>query len=79
MGSLESNKKVEEEKKIKTLTPNKTLTILSILWWGQIKAENNSNRLKKKVTQIPYLLYYHQNTLQQFNQVITTMGVIMNN
>ena len=48
---------------------------------AQIKAGNNSKKLKIEVTQILYLLYQHnkitkkvQKNLQQFNQVIIITG-----
>ena len=48
--------KVEEGKGLKILTPNKLLTKLPILL-AQIKAGNNSNKLRNKIRQILYLLY----------------------
>ena len=52
----------EEEGKegggLKILTPNKLLTRLPILL-AQIKAGNNSYKLKNKIRQILYLLYQH--------------------
>ena len=50
---LEANEEVEEGKGLKILTPNKLLTRLPILL-AQIKAGNNSNKLKDEVTQILY-------------------------
>ena len=43
--------KVKEQKGIKNLIPNKLLTRLSILL-AQIKAGNNSNKLKYKIREI---------------------------
>ena len=47
-----------EEKGLNVLTPNKLLTRLPILL-AQIKAGNNSCKLKKESKQILYLLYQH--------------------
>ena len=41
---------------IKTLTPNKLLTRLSVLS-AQVKARNSSSKLKSEIRQIAYLLY----------------------
>ena len=48
--------KVKEGKGLKILTPNKLLTKLPILL-AQIKAGDNSNKLRNKIRQILYLLY----------------------
>ena len=50
--------KVKEQKGIKNLIPNKLLTRFSILL-AQIKAGNNSNKLKYKIREIVCLLYQH--------------------
>ena len=50
---LESNKKVKEGKITKILTPNKLITKFSVLL-AQIKAGNNSYKLKSKIRQIVY-------------------------
>ena len=47
---------VREGKGIKILTPSKLLTRLAILL-AQIKAGNNSNKLKNEIRQILYPLY----------------------
>ena len=47
---------VREGKGIKILTPSKLLTRLTILL-AQIKAGNNSNKLKNEIRQILYPLY----------------------
>ena len=64
---------VTEGKGLKILTPNKLLTRLPILL-AQIKARNNSYKLKNEITQILYYLYHHnkitKKSLQQFNQII---------
>ena len=49
---------VKEGKGIKVLTPNKVSTWLPILL-AQIKAGNNSYKLKNEIKQILYLLYQH--------------------
>ena len=49
---------VKEEKELKILTPNKLLARLPIVL-AQIKAGNNSNKLKNEIRQILYLLYQH--------------------
>ena len=46
----------EEGKALKILTPNKLLTRLPIVL-AQIKAGNNSSKLKNQIRQILYLLY----------------------
>ena len=57
--SLEGGEEeVKEEKGLKILTPNKLLTRLPILL-AQIKAGNNSYKLKNEIRQILYLLYQH--------------------
>ena len=68
MPLLEGEKEeVKEGKRLKSLARNKLLTRLPV----QVKARNNSNKLKNVVTQILYLLYHHNNInkkrLQQFN------------
>ena len=50
---------VKEETGLKIVTPNKLLTRLPILF-AQIKAGNNSAKLKNKIRQILYLLYKHK-------------------
>ena len=74
--------KAKEGKGIKTLTPNKLLPRLPILF-AYIKVGNNSYKAKNKIRQILYLFHQHnkigKKTLQQFNQVIITMGVHMVN
>ena len=57
MPPLEGNEKVVKEG-LNILSPNKLLTRSPILS-AQIKAGNNSNKLKVGIRQIPYLLYQH--------------------
>ena len=47
------------------LTLNKLLTRLQILL-AQIKAGNNSYKLKNEIRQILYLLYQHNKSLKKF-------------
>ena len=55
------------------LTPNKLLTRLSILI-AQIKAGNNSNKLKSDIRQILYLLYYpNKITKIAYNNLIKSL------
>ena len=49
---------VKEGKELKILTPNKLLTRLPILL-AQVKAGDNSRKLKNDVRQIVYLLYQY--------------------
>ena len=56
MPPLEGDEEVKEGKGLKILTPNKLLTRLPILL-AQIKARNNSYKLKNEIRQILYLLY----------------------
>ena len=49
---------VKEGKGLKILTPNKLLTRLPI-FLAQIKAGNNSYKLKNEIRQILYLLYQY--------------------
>ena len=70
MPLLESNEKVRERKVVKILTPNKLLTRLPILL-AQIKAGNNSYKLKNEIKQILYLLYQHNKiTRKVYNNLI---------
>ena len=52
---------MKEEKEIKILTPKKLLIRHSVLL-AQVKAGNNSSKLKNKIRQIVYLLYQHSKT-----------------
>ena len=55
---------VKEGKELKILTPNKLLIRLPILL-AQIKAGNNSNKLKNEIRQILYLLYQHNEIVKK--------------
>ena len=69
---------VKQGNGIKILTLNKVSTRPPVLL-AQIKAGNNSYKLKIEIRQILYHLYQHnkntKKTLQQFNQVIILMEV----
>ena len=54
--SLEDDEEVKQGKVLKILTRNKLLTRLPILL-AQIKAGNDSDKLKNEIKQILYLLY----------------------
>ena len=64
---------VKEEKRVRTLTPNKLLTRLQILL-SQIKAGNNSYKLKNEIRQILYLLYqYNKMTKKVYNNLTKSL------
>ena len=50
MPPLEGDKEINDEKGIKTLTPNKLLIRLPVLF-TKLKVENNSNKLKHEIRQ----------------------------
>ena len=58
MPPLEGDEEVKEGKGLKIFTGNKLLTRLPILL-AQIKAGNNSNKLKNEIRQMLYFLYQH--------------------
>ena len=59
MTPLEGDEKeIIKVKRLKILTPNKLLTRLPMLL-VQMKAQNNSNKLKNESRQILYLIYQH--------------------
>ena len=58
MPPMEGDEEEIKEKWLKLLTPNKLSTRLPILL-AQIKAGNNSCKLKNEIRQILYLLYQH--------------------
>ena len=64
---------VKEEKGLTILTPNKLLTRSPILL-AQIKAENNSYKLKNEIIKILYLLYQHNKiTKNVYNNLIKSL------
>ena len=74
MQPLEGNEeKVKEGRGSKILTPDKLLTRFPILL-AQIKAENNSNKLKNEIRQTPYPLYQHNKITKRFyNNLIKSL------
>ena len=73
MPTLEPDEEVKEGIGLKILTPNKLLTRLSILI-VQIKAGNNSYKLKNEIRQIPHLLYQHNKiTKKVYNNLIKSL------
>ena len=56
---------VKEGKELKILTPKKLLIRLPILL-AEIKAGNNSNKLKNEARQILSLLYQHNKIIKKF-------------
>ena len=64
---------VKEGKGLEHLTPHKLLTKLSILS-AQIKAGNNSYKLKNEIRQILYLLYQHNKIIKKvYNNLIKSL------
>ena len=64
---------IKERKRLKILTPNQLLTRLSILL-VQIKAGNNSYKLKNEIRQTLYLLYQHNKiTKKVYNNLIKSL------
>ena len=59
---------VKERKGLWILTPNKLLTRLLIAL-AQIKAVNNSNKLKNEIMQILYLLHQHNKMTKKFTTI----------
>ena len=75
MSELESEESAaerrnQEGKGIKTLTPNQMLSRLSISL-AQLKAGNNSEKLKNEIRQLLYSLYHSKNMIKQaYNNLI---------
>ena len=63
--ALEGGEEVKEGKRLKILTP-KTLIRIPVLL-VQIKAGNNSFKLKNEIRRIPYLLYQHNKTTKKLD------------
>ena len=64
---------VKKGKGLTILTPNKLLTSLPVLL-AQIKAGNNSYKLKNEIRQIVYLLYQHnKSTKNVYNNLIKSL------
>ena len=78
MSELESEESAaerrnQEGKGIKTLTPNQMLSRLSISL-AQLKAGNNSEKLKNEIRQLLYSLYRSKNmTKQVYNNLIKSI------
>ena len=73
MPPLEGDKEVKEGKRLKVLTPNRLLTRLP-LFLVQIKAGNNSDKLKNEIRQILYLLHQHNKiTKKIYNNLIKSL------
>ena len=69
MPTLEGNEEeVKEGKGLKIIIQNKLLTRIPILL-VQIKAGNNSSKLKKEMRQIPYLLYQQNKTTKRITTI----------
>ena len=63
----------EKGKGLKMLTPNKVLTRLSVLL-AQIKAGNNSYKLRNEIRKILYFLYQHNKiTKMLYNNLIKSL------
>ena len=73
MPPLEDDEEVRKAKWLKTLPSNKLLARLSISL-AQIKAENNSWKLKIQTRKILYLLYQHNKiTKNVYNNLIESL------
>ena len=67
---LNFNKQDQEGKGLKILTPNQMLSRLPIAL-AQLKAGNNSERLKNEIRQLSYSLYRSENmTKQVYNNLV---------
>ena len=64
MSDLESEVSATEEKGLKILTPNEMLCRLPISL-AQLKAGNNSEKLKNRIKQLLYSLYRSKNLTRQ--------------
>ena len=61
---LDSNKQNQQRKGLKILTPNQMLSRL-LITLAQLKAGNNSEKLKNEIRQILYSLYCSKNMTKQ--------------
>ena len=67
---LKFNKQNQEGKSLKILTPSRMLSRLPITL-AQLKAGNNSEKLKNEIRQLLYFLYRSKNmTNQVYNNLI---------
>ena len=72
---LNFNKQNQKGKGLKILTPNQMLSRLPITL-AQLKAENNSEKLKNEIRQLLYSLYRSKNmTKQVYNNLIKYMWI----
>ena len=70
---LKLNKQSQEGQGLKILTPNQMLSRL-LISLAQLKAENNSEKLKNEIRQLLYSLYRSKNmTKQVYNNLINYM------
>ena len=67
------NKQNQEGKGLKILTPQQMLNRLPIVL-AQLKAGNNSNKLKNKIRQLLYSLYRSKNMTEQIYKSL--IGII---
>ena len=70
---FETNKKNQEGKGLKILTPNQMLSRLPIAL-AQLQAGNNSNKLKNEIRKLLYSLYHSKNMTDQVYKSL--IGVI---
>ena len=72
---LNFNKQDQEGKGLKILTPNQMLSRLPIAL-AQLKAGNNSERLKNEIRQLLYSLYRSENmTKQVYNNLLNYIWI----
>ena len=70
---LKFNEQNQQGQGIKILTPNQMLNILPIAL-AQLKAENNSNKLKNEIRQLSYSLHRSKNITEQIYKSL--IGII---
>ena len=72
---LKFNKQNQEGKSLKILTPSRMLSRLPITL-AQLKAGNNSEKLKNEIRQLLYFLYRSKNmTNQVYNNLINYIWI----
>ena len=74
MPPLGGDEEVKEGKRIKNFNSKHLFPRFRTLS-AQIKARNNSKKLKCEIRQILYLLYQHNKSPKKFHQVIIIMGM----
>ena len=73
MPAIEGDEEVKEGKGLTILTPNKLWTRRLVLL-SQVKAGNNSHKLKNEIRKILYLLYQHNEiTKKVYNNLIKSL------